>query len=96
MAKKKPSANDYLRKFVNELKSVINNGFIYNNRLIEIKLSTIICDTPAKSFILNTKGHAGFSSCSKCTIVGQSVNRTTYFPYENVPSRARTNEDFIR
>jgi len=45
---------------------------------------------------LNTKGHAGISSCSKCTIVGQSVNRTTCFPYEDVSSRARTDEDFIR
>ncbi|XP_071575786.1 uncharacterized protein, partial [Temnothorax nylanderi] len=94
--KKPTSANDYLRKFVNELKSVIDNGFIYENRLIKVKLSTIICDTPAKSFILNVKGHTGFSSCSKCTIAGQSVNRTTCFPYEDVPSRARTDEEFIR
>lgn len=30
--KKPTSANDYLRKFVNELKSVIDNGFIYKNK----------------------------------------------------------------
>lgn len=75
---------------------MINNGFIYKSRLIKIRLSTIICDTPAKSFILNIKGHTGFSSCSKCTIVGQSINRTTCFLYEDMPSKARTDEDFIR
>lgn len=93
--KKPTSANEYLRKFVNELKSMIDNGFIYKNTLIQIRLSTIIWDTPAKSFILNIKGHTGFSSCTKCMIDGQSVNRTC-FPYEDLPSRARTDEDFIR
>lgn len=44
---------------------------------------------------MNIKGHTGFSSCSKCTIVGQSVNRTCFL-YEDVPSRGRTDEDFIR
>jgi len=43
--KKPTSANDYLRKFVNELKSVIDNGFIYENRLIKVRLSTIISHT---------------------------------------------------
>lgn len=60
---KPTSANDFLEQFINKLKILIKDGFIYGTR--RITLSTIICDTPAKSFLLYTKGHTGFSSCSK-------------------------------
>jgi hypothetical protein len=30
------------------------------------KISKIICDAPAKSFVLCVKGHTGYSGCTKC------------------------------
>lgn len=93
--KKPTSANDLLRRYVDELKVVIDVGFTYEDRKIGVSLSMIICDAPAKSFVLYIKGHNGFSSCPKCTIVGKSINRTTCCPYEEVPSRTRTDEDFV-
>ena len=33
----------------------------------------LICDTPAKAFVLNLKGHTGYDSCSKCQISGDYV-----------------------
>ena len=69
---------------------------MYNNSKFTISFSKIICDAPAKSFALYTKGHTGFSSCSKCIIHGKSINNTTCFPYTEVPAKLRTDEDFVR
>lgn len=64
----------------------------------ERRISTIICDAPAKSFVLYTKGHNGFSSCSKCTIVGEYLQRTMCFPYsKNFHNNLRiSDEDFVQ
>ena len=94
--KKPESSNELLDKFIDEITYFINNRFIYDTNKFFIRLTKIICDAPAKSFVLYTKGHTGFSSCSKCTIVGKSVNRTTCFPYNEVPDTLRTDEDFLR
>lgn len=69
--KTKPSsANDYLRDFVNEITLLINEGYSFENNRFQISLHSLICDIPAKAFALMTKGHAGYRSCSKCTIEG--------------------------
>ncbi|XP_029676799.1 uncharacterized protein LOC115243742 [Formica exsecta] len=92
---KPTSANDFLEQFIYELKILIKDGFMYSTRRISVTLSTIICDTPAKSFVLYTKSHTGFSSCSKCTIIEKSINNTTCFPYTN-KTYLRTDEDFLQ
>ncbi|XP_076242314.1 uncharacterized protein LOC143184162, partial [Calliopsis andreniformis] len=94
--KKPQSSNEFLEKFIDEMTYYINNGFMYNNSKITISLSKIICDAPAKSFALYTKGHTGFSSCSKCTIVGKLINKTICFPYTEVSAKLRTDENFVR
>lgn len=94
-ANKPTSANDFLARFIDELQILIRDGFTYHNRNISITLSSIICDAPAKSFILYTKGHNGFSSCSKCTITGENIQRTTFFPYTQTYN-LRTDESFIQ
>lgn len=59
----------------------------------------LVCDVPAKSYVLGTKGHNGFYSCSKCQIKGQTLSskegskkKTVYFPGES--SEKRTDQDF--
>lgn len=69
---------------------------MYDNEEFSVTLSKIILDAPAKPFVLYTNGHTGFSSCSKCDIVGKSIERTTCFPYTEVPDTLRTDEDFVR
>ncbi|KAL6430606.1 hypothetical protein ACFW04_006894 [Cataglyphis niger] len=46
---------------------------MYGTRRINVTLSTIVCDAPAKSFVLYTKSHIGFSNCSKCTIIWEKT-----------------------
>lgn len=69
---------------------------MYNNKHVKILLHGIICDAPAKSFVLNTLGHTGKVSCSKCTIEGIWLSKAC-FPLIDAPLRTdesfRKNED---
>ncbi|KAF0753899.1 DUF4806 domain-containing protein [Aphis craccivora] len=53
-------------------------------------------DAPAKSFILQIKGHSGFSFCTRCTKEGEYTENRMCFPYvtgESLP--AHTHNDYI-
>ncbi|XP_043478375.1 uncharacterized protein LOC122512027 isoform X2 [Leptopilina heterotoma] len=64
---KKPiDANEFLNSFVQEAINVCEKGVKNHNVTIE----AIICDAPAKSFILYLKGHTGYDCCPKCLITG--------------------------
>lgn len=81
-----------------ELIPLVQRGY-YSDLLncnIKVNVKAIICDAPAKSFILNIKGHNGYSSCTKCTIYGDYVNSKMCFPYEKRSAALRTDEGFIR
>ncbi|XP_011694046.1 PREDICTED: uncharacterized protein LOC105453623 [Wasmannia auropunctata] len=97
--KKPNNSNEFLQQFVTELIPLVQNGYHSDlfNCDIKINVKAIICDAPAKSFILNIKGHNGYSSCTKCTIYGDYVNSKMCFPYKERSTDAlRTNEDFVR
>ncbi|KYQ56129.1 hypothetical protein ALC60_04952, partial [Trachymyrmex zeteki] len=57
---KPDDANQFLTEFINELKHLQDNGFNICNKNVKIRISKLLCDAPAKSFILCTKGHTGF------------------------------------
>lgn len=80
--------NEFLNRFVSDIKPLVTTGFIDNETTVKVNLSALICDAPAKSFILAVKSHTGFFSCTKCTIRGEWDGRVC-FPgvNENVPLR---------
>lgn len=90
---KPANVNDFLKDFVEEAKEMCENGINVNGRNIQCRLEALICDTPAKAFVLCVKGHAGYSSC-KCQIEGEYVGRRVCFPQINAPPR--TDDDSIR
>lgn len=75
----KPNANEFLTDFVNECIELSRNGIYINFIRCNFKLSILICDTPAKSYILAIKGHSGYFSCTKCDIEGDMTNRVLCF-----------------
>jgi len=81
---KPKDCNEFLHDFVEEIIPLINVGIVYNNKHVKIVLHGIICDAPAKSFVLNTLGHTGKVSCSKCTIEGIWLSKAC-FPIIDVP-----------
>jgi len=57
-------------------------------------LFTLICDALAKSFVLCTKRHTGFYSCTKCLIKSKYINGRVCFPYRETLYSSRKNEMF--
>lgn len=91
---KPENANDFLKDFVDEAKEMCENGLNINDRNIECRIEALICDAPAKAFILAVKGHTGHSSCTKCIIEGEHRERRVCFPQTDAP--LRLDNDFKR
>lgn len=77
---------------------LIHNGIdIKNVSGVLIKkqlcIDTFCCDVLAKVYVLKTKGHGGFSSCSRCCTEGEYLNRRVCFP--DINCNKRTHETFI-
>ncbi|KYM95855.1 hypothetical protein ALC62_13489, partial [Cyphomyrmex costatus] len=56
-----------------------------NGRNVQCRIGALICDTPAKAFVLCVKGHTGYSSCTKCTTEGEYAGRRMCFPQVDAP-----------
>lgn len=78
--------------FINEAIELTNNGFVFNGITYIFKIKAFICDVPAKSFILCTKGHTGYYSCSKCDVRGSYIAKCVAFPQQN--NKLRTDAEF--
>lgn len=72
--KKPADAHQFMNSFINEFQNLEKNGFEINDRIIKLKVSKLLCDAPAKSFLLCIKGRTGYSSYTKCTEEGTFVN----------------------
>ncbi|KAF0706937.1 Uncharacterized protein FWK35_00036977 [Aphis craccivora] len=90
---KPQNSKEFLLDLVNDLSFFYKTGIVYNNINIKVQLKALICDTPAKSFALNVKGHTGKHSCNRCYTVGRYGNNRVFFP--DLCSTLRTRESFI-
>lgn len=69
--KEKPkNVNEFLHDFVSETIELYTNGIEINNSQYLFKIKYFVCDAPAKSYILQCRGHTGYYSCTKCTVEG--------------------------
>ena len=85
----KPSIHELLYPFVVELGNLLRDGFSPDSKILAdsttlyrpVELSSIIADLPAHSLIKEMKGHAGYSSCPKCTVLGhRCMDRMSFIP----------------
>lgn len=84
-------AISFMADFVTEAKCLIQNGFQCENKKIMLKIRMLTADTPAKSFILNVKGHSGYYSCTKCCIEGEYHKGVCFPP---IVAKLRNDNDF--
>ncbi|CAH0549748.1 unnamed protein product [Brassicogethes aeneus] len=89
---KPKSSNDFLKMFVDEYNFIKESGIDWNGKTIKIELNAFICDTPARAFITQTKGHNGYHGCGKCTQEGDFLNNRMTFCQLGYP--LRTNKSF--
>lgn len=89
--KKPSSAKEFLGDFVAELQQ-LEKGFEIEGKTLKLELDTVICDTPARSFVKNTKNHNGYHGCDKCSQPGKYINRRMTYPYTDYA--LRTDDSF--
>lgn len=88
--KKPESIEDFFNLFINEAVELANNGICFNNKVIRINIKQVICDSPAKAFLLNVKGHNAHVGCTTCTEEGEyKENRMAFL---EVNALLRTDE----
>lgn len=89
---KPKSSNDFLHDTVQNIlncKSVIVDGI---RQIVKVNVHSVVCDAPARAFILNVKRHTGYFGCQKCTVEGEYDNHRVTFP--SSPGTLRTNSAF--
>ncbi|CAH0552046.1 unnamed protein product [Brassicogethes aeneus] len=87
------NALDLFEPFLNEFRLLNDLGFQYKGRTLKIEVSKMLCDAPAKSYVLGVKGHNASVGCTKCTTEGTFIANRMTFPDLN--ARSRTHQDFI-
>ncbi|XP_056608437.1 uncharacterized protein si:dkey-242h9.3 isoform X1 [Triplophysa dalaica] len=77
---------EYLKDLVSELKA-LSQGFVFKGKQCCLKVTSVICDAPARAFIKGTKTHTGYSGCDKCVQSGVYVKHRMTFPEASSPLR---------
>ncbi|VDI51302.1 Hypothetical predicted protein [Mytilus galloprovincialis] len=91
---KKPSnVCEYLSRFIDEYNLLHTNGFELESKRWNIKMHSVICDTPARAFVKCVKSHSGYHGCDKCEQRGSWMGKMTY-PEMN--ANLRTDHSFRR
>lgn len=93
MNKKPNCVHEFLMDFICETKQLIENGLEYCEKHYSVSFDAFCADTPAKAFVLNVKYHSGYSSCTKCEVIGEYNERRICFP--DFVGVKRTNQGFL-
>lgn len=75
----KPHANSLVRKFVDELIDLINNGFTKDGRRFLVILDGITFDAVAKAYVMCVRKHNAYNGCGVCDIHGEPLKKHVYF-----------------
>ena len=88
----KPSnLNEFLQPFIDECSALENEGFKYNDAQYYLRISCIIADAPARSFIKGSKGHTAYHGCERCIEEGTWDGRIVF---SSLAANLRTDESF--
>lgn len=76
---KPQSSNELLKTAVQEILQC-DTIFIEELQIqVNVRLHSVVCDSPARAFVLNCKGHTGYFGCHKCTTEGEYYERRMTF-----------------
>lgn len=90
---KPTAASDYLKDFVTELRNLCEHGFLHCGAVVFVRLHSIVCDAPARSFLKNVKSFTGYHGCERCIQRGKYYLGRMTFP--ETSSELRTDERFL-
>jgi len=90
--KKPDSSDDFFNYFLSDILNIIQLGIQINGKVFNVTIGHIVCDAPAKSYLLNVKGFNAYFGCNSCTDEGTYIDGRMAFL--SMDSSLRTNESF--
>ena len=85
----------YLEMVISELKDLIQRGLaLQSDVALPVQLCSVICDAPARTFVLQVKAHSGYYGCDKCSQRGIYCRGRMTFP--DLRAHLRTDVHFRR
>ncbi|ODN01487.1 hypothetical protein Ocin01_05205 [Orchesella cincta] len=68
----KPSSiSEFMKPFLDELTNLESVGIEFGGVHYSVRVSSVIADAPARSFLKAIKGHTGYHSCERCIDDGE-------------------------
>lgn len=89
----KPKNTDFLKPFIDSCKELELEGITIDSKLFQFRISRIMADAPARSFIKGVRNHNSYEGCERCTQVGEWCGRVVY-PFEEI-IELRNDLDFL-
>ncbi|XP_063974061.1 uncharacterized protein LOC135160885 [Diachasmimorpha longicaudata] len=86
---KAKSLGDFLNDFVKESKELTEGGLVINDKKYAFKITGIVGDAPARSYIKGTKGPGEFNSCERCTVPGVTKDNKRVYAELNCSKRSK-------
>jgi len=86
--KKPPSIEEFLKPFISDITVVLCQGLLIKGTKFKVQISNIVCDAPAKAFLLNVKGHNAYFGCTSCTEEGTYLKHCVAFLGLDSPLRS--------
>ncbi|XP_050064975.1 uncharacterized protein LOC126553905 [Aphis gossypii] len=87
-SKKPLSIEEFLKPFISDLMVVLSQGLLIKGTKLKVEISNIVCDAPAKAFLLNVKGHNAYFGCTSCTEEGTYLKHRVVFLGLDSPLRS--------
>ena len=90
----KPDLLPFLNRLCSEISRLKCTGFFF--KCVKLRNIIFICDTPAKNFVLGSKGHTSYHGCSWCRQIGvYSDNRMVFSHQIDCPRSDSAYANFI-
>lgn len=92
MIKKPESIEEFLNIFINETIKFIHSRIKIGDKVMSLNINQVICDAPAKAFVLNVKAHNSRVGCN--TYIEEGVFKDRRMTFLGVNSQLRTDTSF--
>ena len=89
-----PPDSIFLRRFVDDMASVLARGMLIDGHLIKVRLNAIICDAPMRAELKRIVNHNAYYSCERCVQKGERAGG--HVALTAVNSDCRTNQSFYQ
>ncbi len=84
---------DFLKPFIDSCKKLELEGIVIDCKPFQFRVSRIMADAPARSFIKGIRNHNSYEGCERCNQVGEWRGRVVY-PYTEF-EKLRSDDDFL-